>query len=169
MTISILGQLDQKIRDALDGARAAGAALAKSAHEIIESAHPEETVTSVGTCARADLLDREGIRALLSVTHLSRLDGMLSAYGAVLRILDDMRAEDHASAVGRIEAEAVRDAATWHEAFAEDPQIGDAEEWANGAFDTWMSDEPHAISPLGRDEAREIYVRAFFRSIKGAS
>lgn len=155
----------QRIRDAIDGARSAGASLAKSAHELVDTAHAEPTPTAQGTSGRADLIDRETVRVLLTGANLSRLDGMLSAYGTVLRILDDARADETSAARARVEAEAERDAKTWIEAKREDPETESAEEWAAGAFDAFYEDTPEAIAPLTADEAAAIYVAALLRAL----
>ena len=167
MTLSILGQLDQKIRDAIDGARSAGTALARSAHEILDCAHPETTATAVGTSGRSDLIDRETVRVLLTGANLSRIDGMLSAYGVVLRLLDDARIEEASAARGRVEQEAKRDAQTFVAESIEKHETPRA--YAIGAFEAWLDDDPEAADPLTRTEAQEIYMAAFFAAVEGAS
>jgi hypothetical protein len=166
MTIAIVGQLSQKIRDAIDGARSGGSALARSAHEIVDCAQPEEAPTAVGTSSRADLIDRETVRVLLTGANLARLDGMLTAYGVVLRLLDDAREEEHAAARVRVESEAARDAATYIEAIDRDGENQAPEQWSADAFDSWIDDEPAAIEPLTTDEAKALYIAAFMRTLE---
>lgn len=164
--LSFLGRLSEKITSAIDGARSAGAGLAKSAHEIVDCAHAEPTPTALGTSGRADLIDRETVRVLLTGANLSRIDGMLSAYGTVLRMLDDAREEEHGAAVGRVESEAVHDVGTYRQALR-DGETDAPEAWAAAAFDAWTDDEPgsRAVEPLTTDEARALYVAAFLRAL----
>jgi hypothetical protein len=164
VVLSIVGRIAERIRDAIDGARSAGAALAKSAHEVVDVAQPETTPTALGTSGRADLIDREVVRTLLTGAHLSRVDGMLSAYGTVLRMLDDAREEEHGAAVGRVEREAQNDVSTYRQALR-DGETDAPEAWASAAFDAWIGDDPEAIDPLTTDEARAVYVAAFKRTI----
>jgi hypothetical protein len=169
MTFSILGQLDQKIREAIDGARSAGAALARSAHEIVDAAQPETMATAVGTSGRSDLIDRETVRVLLTGVNLSRIDGMLSAYGVVLRLLDDARSESRIAAEQTIEKEAREDAALYQTAVTEG-ETDSPEVWADGAFTAMIEEaDPELgveiLTLIPRDEALAIYLAAFKRAL----
>jgi hypothetical protein len=168
MTFTILGQLNQKVRDALDGARAAGAALARSAHEVVENSHAEPTPTAEGTSGRARLIDSETVRVLLTAANLARLDGQLAAYGVVLRLLDEVREAEHATARARVQAEAETDARLYLENAEDDP----ADEYARGAFDATIEEDGQEwIAPLTIEEARDCYVASFLRVVRegGAS
>jgi hypothetical protein len=173
MTLSILEHLHHKITDALDGARGAGAALARSAHEVIDCAQPEPAPTAFGTSSRADLIDRETVRVLLTGANLSRIDGMLSAYGAVLRFLDDALSEGRSTAIRTIETEAHEDAKLYVTAVAEG-ETDTPEVWGAGAFDALISEgDPELgaalLSVIPRDEAQALFLAEFLRALKGAS
>ena len=109
---SLLGRLDERIREALDTARGNAAALARGAHQVLEAAHAERTPTAEGTSGRARLIDAESVRVSLTAASLHQHAGRVAAYGAVLEMLDQLREEEDAVACGRVEAEAARDAAT---------------------------------------------------------
>ena len=114
--LSFLGRLSEKITSAIDGARSAGAGSACAQSKISCADLASPAPTALGTSGRADLIDRETVRVLLTGANLSRIDGMLSAYGTVLRMLDDAREEEHGAAVGRVESEAVHDVDTYRQA-----------------------------------------------------
>jgi hypothetical protein len=163
MTLSILGQIHARVTDALDQARANGAGLARSAHELVELAHGEATSTAEGTAGRARLIDAESVRVSLVAASIHQQAGRLAAFGEVLAMIDRFRAEEHAAARARVQAEAERDAA----AYLRDAEDEPADEYAAGAFDAWYADEDDSvIGPLTVGEARDCYVAAFLRALR---
>jgi hypothetical protein len=166
---SLLGRIDERIREALDTARGNAAALARSAHEVLEVAHAEPTPTANGVTGRARLLDAESVRVSLTAASLHQHAGRVAAYGAVLEMLDRLREEEHAAARGRVETEAARDATTYREAVERDGESDGPEQWAADAFDSWVEGDSRAIEPLTTDEARAVYVAQFRRTLESAS
>jgi hypothetical protein len=165
---SLLGRLDERIREALDTARGNAAALARSGHEVLEVAQAEPTPTANGVTGRARLLDAESVRVSLTAASLHQHAGRVAAYGVVLEMLDQLREEDHAAARGRVEAEAARDAATYREAVERDGENDGPEQWAADAFDSWVEVDARAIEPLTTDEARALYLAQFRQTLRGA-
>ena len=164
---SLLGRLDERIREALDTARGNAAALARGAHQVLEAAHAERTPTAEGTSGRARLIDAESVRVSLTAASLHQHAGRVAAYGAVLEMLDQLREEEDAVACGRVEAEAARDAATYREAVERDGESDGPEQWAADAFDSWVEADARAIEPLTIDQARAVYVAQFKRALDG--
>jgi hypothetical protein len=164
--------LQARIQETVSDARAAAAGLGRDAIVLAESASLATGEPKAGALRQIarDLRNRSShaaLSAIESAAHAGQIEGLACA----LDFIEQEHAAQVLAAQARIAAEAERDAKSYRENEALDPELRESppEQWAASAFDAWHDDAPDEIEPLSRDEAKAWYLSAFLLSLRGES